>query len=146
MPLATAKNIDLGLTGETPIPHTFAIFGQREPLRVLLRNLLDNAVKYTPTGGQVDVSLQQREGHALLTVEDSGPGIADADKQRAFDRFFRASETSEQSGSGLGLAIVKVIAERHHAVLTLGRAEHLGGLKVEVRFPLARSPSPTPIR
>lgn len=146
LPLATAKNIDLGLTGETPIPHTFAIFGQREPLRVLLRNLLDNAVKYTPTGGQVDVSLQQREGHALLTVEDSGPGIADADKERAFDRFFRASETSEQSGSGLGLAIVKVIAERHHAVLTLGRAAQLGGLKVEVRFALAPSPSPAPIR
>lgn len=146
LPLATAKNIDLGLTGETPLTATFPVLGQREPLRILLRNLLDNAVKYTPAGGQVDVSLQRLEGHAVLTVEDSGPGIADADKERAFDRFFRASETSAQGGSGLGLAIVKVIAERHHAVLTLGRAEHLGGLKVEVRFPLARSPSPTPMR
>lgn len=85
------------------------------------------------------MSLQRQNGQPALTVEDSGPGIAEPDRARVFDRFYRASEGAQETGSGLGLAIVKAIAERHGATLTLGRSERLGGLKVEVRFAPIRS-------
>jgi two-component system OmpR family sensor kinase len=79
----------------------------------------------------------------VLAVEDSGPGINGEDRERVFDRFFRAgqeagrADEAPQSGSGLGLAIVKAIAARHGATLQLGRSERLGGLRVDVRFPAA---------
>ena len=150
LPQAGAKQIDLGVAPDQPDQPALTsalVSGQLEALRTLLRNLLDNAVKYTPTGGQVDVSLHLRSGQPVLTVEDSGPGIAQADQARVFDRFFRAVETGQvgqaeqagqTSGSGLGLAIVKVIAERHGATLHLARSARLGGLKVDVIFPPAR--------
>lgn len=130
LPLANARHIDLGLLHEQPVP----IRGVAEPLLTLLRNLLDNAIKYTPEGGQVDVSLQpQPGGAALLVVEDSGPGIAPQERERVFDRFVR-SPGAAASGSGLGLAIVKAIATRSGATVTLAQSERLGGLRVEVRF------------
>ena len=110
---------------------------------MLLRNLLDNAVKYTPAGGRVDVSLAPQDGETVLAVEDSGPGIDEQDRERVFDRFFRAAQEGDgadaapPTGSGLGLAIVKAIAGRHGATLELVRSERLGGLRVEVRFPVA---------
>ena len=137
LPQARHKRIDLGLAENQPTLANFSVNGQVEALRILLRNLLDNAVKYTPSGGQVDVSLQLDEGQAILAVEDSGPGIAADDRSRVFDRFFRASDVALEAGSGLGLAIVKVIADRHGVTLALDRSERLGGLKVNVRFPLA---------
>jgi len=83
-------------------------------LEVLLRNLVDNAVKYTPEGGRVDVSIRQSGPSVLLMVSDTGPGI-DADlSARVFDRFYRISD-SQDDGCGLGLSIVKRIAELHHA-------------------------------
>jgi two-component system OmpR family sensor kinase len=108
--------------------------GQPEPLHILLRNLLDNAVKYSPEGGQVDISLSEAKGAPCLTVEDSGPGIAEAERERVFDRFYRIAD-ARAAGSGLGLAIVKTIAARHGATVRLGSSERLGGLKVEVVFP-----------
>ncbi|NML84104.1 ATP-binding protein [Polaromonas sp.] len=137
LPQARHKRIDLGLAENQPMLANVSVNGQVEALRILLRNLLDNAVKYTPSGGQVDVSLQLDEGQAILAVEDSGPGIAADDRSRVFDRFFRASDVALEAGSGLGLAIVKVIADRHGVTLALDRSERLGGLKVNVRFPLA---------
>lgn len=140
LPQAGHKHIDLGLSDHSPTPKTPeasempAVFGQAEALRILLRNLLENAVKYTPPGGQVDVSLEAQQGQPVLTVEDSGPGIAPENRPRVFDRFFRASDTAQETGSGLGLAIVKVIADRHGATLALDSSARLGGLKVEVRF------------
>jgi two-component system OmpR family sensor kinase len=134
LPQARHKHIDLGLAGNSCAPDMAAANGQLDALRTLLRNLLENAVKYTPTGGQVDVSLGENQGQLVLTVQDSGPGIAPENHSRVFDRFFRASDTAQESGSGLGLAIVKAIADRHGAVLALGQSERLGGLKVEVRF------------
>ena len=137
LPQARHKQIDLGLADNPPAQAVPPVSGQLEPLRILLRNLLENAVKYTPPGGQVDVSLDLVQGRPVLRVEDSGPGIAPENRSRVFDRFFRASDAAPQTGSGLGLAIVKAIAERHGAVLTLGESARLGGLKVEVRFPPA---------
>lgn len=138
LPQARNRSIDLGLAGNPSAQETPEVSGQAEALRILLRNLLENAVKYTPTDGRVDVSLDEQQGQPVLTVEDSGPGIAPENRLRVFDRFFRASDTAQETGSGLGLAIVKAIADRHGAALVLGRSERLGGLKVEVRFAAAR--------
>ena len=134
LPRARLANIDLGLADNPPAPAVPPVSGQLEALRMLLRNLLENAVKYTPPGGQVDVSLAQMDGCPVLTVEDSGTGIAPQDRLRVFDRFFRASNAAPHTGSGLGLAIVKAIADRHGATLALGESARLGGLQVEVRF------------
>ena len=137
LPQAVRKRIDLGLAGNTPV--LLKVSGQAEGLRILVRNLLENAVKYTPPDGRVDVSLADQQGQPVLTVEDSGPGIAPENRHRVFDRFFRATDTTLEPGSGLGLAIVKVIADRHGAALALGRSERLGGLQVEVRFPAIKA-------
>ncbi len=117
--------IDLGLKAAQPVQ----VQGQAEALRILLRNLLDNAIKYTPKGGQVDVSVRQEGADAVLVVEDSGPGVAESDRARVLDRFYRVPG-EVAPGSGLGLAIVSAIAQWHGAQLTLGRSEALGGLQV----------------
>ena len=126
---ALARGIDLGLDRVDPA----SISAHPEALRILLRNLLDNALKYTPTGGTVNLSILQHGAHAVLCVEDSGPGIAPADRTRVLDRFYRVVGAGG-IGSGLGLAIVKTIADLHHAKLTLDQSETLGGLRVCVHF------------
>lgn len=132
LPQAQLKRIDIGLAHQ----QAAKVLGQSEGLRILLRNLLDNAIKYAPESGQVDVSLKAADGQAVLTVEDSGPGIAREARPRVFDRFFRASDALAETGSGLGLAIAKTIADRHGATLKLGSSARLGGLLVELRLPL----------
>jgi two-component system OmpR family sensor kinase len=141
LPHALHKQIDLGLVAGNPPAQPLRVTGQADALRVLLRNLLDNAVKYTPAGGRVDVSLALADSHPELAVEDSGPGIQPEDRERVYDRFVRAgaeggrADEAPQTGSGLGLAIVKAIAGRHGATLRLGSSVRLGGLKVDVQFP-----------
>ncbi|WP_317984287.1 ATP-binding protein [Candidatus Dactylopiibacterium carminicum] len=130
---ATARDIDLGAALQDGLPESsFTVSGNAEALRTLLRNLLDNAVKYTPTGGVVTISLQREAASILLTVEDSGPGIPAAQQERFFERFQRGS--NDTAGSGLGLAIVRAIAERHGIGLRLDTST-LGGLAVLLRFP-----------
>jgi two-component system OmpR family sensor kinase len=107
--------------------------GQGDALLILLRNLVDNAVKYTPAGGTVDVSVLATAAGPRLVVEDSGPGIEPEERERVFHRFYRVPG-SEAQGSGLGLAIIHAIAERHGATLALDASERLGGLKVTVEF------------
>jgi two-component system OmpR family sensor kinase len=132
-PLAQARRIDLGLGDAVP----GAILGNEEALRILLRNLVDNAIKYTPEGGTVDVALRQPDAqHLVLSVEDSGPGIPEDERERAFDRFYRVSG-APASGSGLGLAIVKSIAQQHGATVSLSSSARLGGLRVDVGFALS---------
>jgi two-component system OmpR family sensor kinase len=131
LPQAQAKRIDVGLVTADPV----WVQAQADALHILLRNLLDNAVKYSPEGGQVDVSLVAQP-QPTLTVEDSGPGIAQAERERVFDRFYRVAG-SEVAGSGLGLAIVKAIAARHGGTVQLSRSQRLGGLKAVVLFPTA---------
>ena len=128
-PLAQARQIDLGL-GQADEGH---ISGHADALRILVRNLLDNAVKYTPAGGTVDLEVRRVEGALVLSVDDSGPGIPEDDRERVLDRFYRIAGTPS-TGSGLGLAIVNSIAELHGATLRLGHSPRLGGLRVEVRF------------
>jgi two-component system OmpR family sensor kinase len=127
--VAQARGVDLGLQEAEPA----TVQGQPDALNILLRNLVDNAVKYTPAGGTVDVSVRNVAGGVVLSVEDSGPGIAPEERERVFDRFYRIAG-SEAAGSGLGLAIIKSIAERHGARLALGQSERLGGLAATVTF------------
>ncbi|MFM9902306.1 MAG: ATP-binding protein [Polaromonas sp.] len=134
LPQALHKQIDLGLADTSAQLPECQVTGQADALQTLLRNLLDNAIKYSPAGSQVDVSLTQSATHCTLTVEDSGPGIPPADQSRVFDRFYRASTASAEVGSGVGLAIVKVIAERHGARVALSTSDRLGGLRVDVRL------------
>jgi two-component system OmpR family sensor kinase len=127
--VAQARGVDLGLQEAEPA----TVQGQPDALNILLRNLVDNAVKYTPAGGTVDVAVRNVAGGVVLSVEDSGPGIAPEERERVFDRFYRIAG-SEAAGSGLGLAIIKSIAERHGARLALGQSERLGGLAATVTF------------
>lgn len=102
---------------------------------MLARNLADNAVRYAPEGARVQVRVAREAGAAVLTVDDSGPGIPAAERERVFDRFWRReASAATTSGSGLGMAIVKSVAERHGAQLSL-QDSPLGGLRVVVRFP-----------
>ena len=141
-PLATDKSIDLGLSESGPA----IVRGDPESLRTLASNLNDNAVRYTPRNGRVDVSVQTEGDRVAISVRDNGPGIAPAERARVFDRFYRGQPrvASEESGkiasvrgSGLGLAIVKSIADREGAEIVLGEGIDGKGLDVTVRFPRA---------
>jgi two-component system OmpR family sensor kinase len=129
-PSAVSKRIDLGL-GDADMGQ---VKGHAEPLRILLTNLVDNALKYTPAGGTVDVTVRRERGQLLLAVEDSGPGIAEADRARVLDRFYRVPGL-QATGSGLGLAIASAIAQLHGATLELDRSPRLGGLRIALRLP-----------
>jgi len=133
-PVAQQRNVDLGIERSTAA----TVHGDPDALRVMLNNLLDNATKYTPDGGRVDVSLHVDDGHPVVTIADSGPGIPVDERARVFDRFYRvgsgvARARTDVSGSGLGLAIVRRIAVQHDATVTLGDSP-AGGLQVDVRF------------
>jgi two-component system OmpR family sensor kinase len=128
--LAASKTVDLGMgRGDT-----VTVSGDRDSLHIMLRNLVDNAVRYTPAGGKIDVSVFAGPEGPVLEVTDSGPGIAPADRARIFDRFYRGAG-QEISGSGLGLAIVKNIADRHHARVILAEGPGAKGLAASVIFP-----------
>lgn len=127
---AKARQIDIGLIEADD----GVISAHQDAVRILVRNLLDNAIKYTPIGGTVNASVRVVAGHTELTIEDSGPGIPPEDRERVFDRFYRVAGT-RSNGSGLGLAIVKTIAEMHAASVSIGRSSNLGGLSVTVVFP-----------
>ena len=128
-PLAEHRSIDLGLEQDaTPI-----VAGVVEEIRVLLDNLLDNAIRYTPAGGTVDVILGTEDGRPILQVRDTGPGIPAASLPRVFERFFRAS-SAEIEGSGLGLAIAKAAADRNKVSIALANRTDRSGLCVTLTF------------
>lgn len=131
---AHAKQLDLGLATSEPLHVT----SNRESLHLILHNLLDNAIKYTPAGGRIDISHGRDAEGPWLAVEDSGPGIPEAELPRVFDRFYRVPG-SDAEGSGLGLAIVRTVAERLGAQVRLGRSGSLGGLRAELRLPAEAS-------
>lgn len=108
-------------------------------LASLVMNLVDNAIRYTPAGGRVDLSTACTDTHACVTIVDSGPGIAPQERARVFDPFYRVPG-NVQIGSGLGLSIVRILADRMGADITLAYADERAsrGLRVSVRIPLAR--------
>jgi len=128
---AQLRRIDIGISHADAAA---VVKGQPEALRMLLRNLVDNAVKYTPEGGRVDVGIAAQGGGVELSVDDSGPGLPEQERGRVLDRFYRSGEP-QAPGSGLGLAIVKSIADLHGATVALAASPSLGGLRVLVRFP-----------
>ena len=129
VPLALARGTALELQADAPV----SVDGDRAALRALVRNLADNAVRYSPHGARVELRVDAPQGVPTLTVDDAGPGIPPADRERVFDRFYRRG-LSEEPGTGLGLAIVRGVAQRHGARVTLGDAP-LGGLRVTLQFP-----------
>jgi two-component system, OmpR family, sensor kinase len=128
--LAETRGLDLGLARRDP---DLTVEGEEEALRTLLSNLIDNALRYTPAGGKVDVCVRRTPEGALAEVVDTGPGIPPHERERVFDRFYRA--TSDVRGSGLGLAIVKSIATRHGGSVRLETGPHGRGLAVRVLIP-----------
>ncbi|MBC8006526.1 MAG: HAMP domain-containing histidine kinase, partial [Prolixibacteraceae bacterium] len=139
--LAQARGLDLGFSGDAAV----IVQGDVESLRVLLGNLVDNAIRYTPAGGSIDVAVAVGTGAdtgtgaaATLIVADDGPGIPREDHDRVFDRFYRRA-SADATGSGLGLSIVKRIAERHDATVSFVDGLDGAGLTVRLRFPRAPS-------
>lgn len=127
---AQSRGLDLGLEQAD----SFTLQARPEALRIMLNNLIDNALRYTPAPGRIDVWVRRTSQGAELRVDDSGPGIAEEELLRVRDRFYRVAGTQTE-GSGLGLAIVQQIANSHGATLHLAnRAE--GGLSACVVFPI----------
>lgn len=106
----------------------------RDAILILLRNLVENAVRYTPAGGQITLRCGLQNGQALLEVLDSGPGIPAQLRERVFERFVRLAD-ARQPGSGLGLSIVRQICEIHGASIELADGHEGAGLLVRIRFP-----------
>lgn len=131
-PLAAERGIELEFYSHDEIWVT----GVRERLMSLLDNVIENAVKYSPEGGRVEVEVRSLDESTQLRVSDAGPGIPVELRERVFDRFFR-DPNQMQSGSGLGLAIVKAVAQLHNSSVYLSTSAE-GGLMVTVDFPNRR--------
>jgi two-component system OmpR family sensor kinase/two-component system sensor histidine kinase QseC len=134
VPLADSRGTELALEAAPDV----RVSGDASAVRILVRNLVDNAVRYTPEGGRVQIDLRDDAGKPTLTVDDSGPGIPLDDRARVFDRFYRGAGR-EEGGSGLGLAIARGIAEQHRARVELSEAP-LGGLRARVVFKVTPAP------
>ncbi len=128
---ALRKNIDLGLEAEGEA----IVIGDGTMLREMVVNLVDNALRYTPDGGRVTVNVRGTDDRILVSVEDNGPGIPEAERQQVFERFYRIMGTQAE-GSGLGLAIVKEVVEGAGGTVTLGTSDGCG-LHVAVVLPKA---------
>ncbi|MEO8600627.1 MAG: ATP-binding protein, partial [bacterium] len=133
MPLAEVKNIDVGVVSELDAN----VSVQEVDLKTLVKNLLDNAIRYTPDGGRIDLSVRTNDHHVTVQVDDTGPGIPEDERIRVFDPFYRALG-NDAVGSGLGLSIVKTIADRVGAKVSFDYTnENLkSGLRVMVIFPV----------
>lgn len=130
---AFAKQTDLEVHCQPG--QSMMINGNTTAIRIMLRNLIDNAIRYSPNNSQVQIMLNRKVDHIELTVVDNGPGIPEELRERVFERFFRVVG-NQSTGSGLGLGIVKQIADLHHAELQLGAPKNHSGLKVVLKFPL----------
>jgi two-component system, OmpR family, sensor kinase len=136
--LAEERGIDLGLESRPPVAQDDAceVIADAHGLSTLLNNLLDNAIRYTPQGGRVDLVLTRRGDSAGFEVIDNGPGIPDEDLGRVLDRFYRGNHV-QGTGSGLGLSIAARVAQRHRLAIMLrnspggrGLTASVGGLRV----------------
>lgn len=152
---ARFETLDLQLLAREVLAEQYSIFaeknqavalaGRRAPVRgdrfaltILLKNLLNNAGKYTPDSGHIEVSTDVSDGGATLRVEDSGPGVPPTEYDRIFERFYRVGgdrHATSADGCGLGLSIVQHIAELHRAKIRLGQSKFDHGLAVQVEFP-----------
>jgi two-component system OmpR family sensor kinase len=141
LPEATERGIDLGFALVEPL----SVRSESVMLAAIIRNLLDNALRFTPRGGTIDIGVYRQDGAAILQVEDTGPGIAPTDRDRIFEPFFRGCRP-EGEGTGLGLSIVKRIADNLGGGIALENIAGAGrsGLRVTVRLPIAGDNDSTP--
>ena len=112
-PIAQQKNITISAKVESA-----RIDGMEDAVRLMVTNLTDNAIRYTPEGGRIEIRTRFCDGLSTIEILDNGPGIAPEERQRVFDRFYRALGT-KTAGTGLGLAIVKRIVDIHHGTITI---------------------------
>ena len=129
--VARARAVEVALDAQGVAPQ---VKGDAVMLFALVRNLLDNALRFAPDAGEVRVIVRQHEGRAAIDVEDSGPGVAPEIRGRIFDRFFRGQD-GRGPGSGLGLSIARRVVELHGGTIAASSSAALGGLRVEVRMP-----------
>ena len=128
--MASRRRQTLGVTAsETPVR------GNLDDLGILVRNLVDNAVRYAGEGARIEIDCHLVDGRALLRVRDNGGGVAEAERARIFERFFRGSNGNGERGSGIGLSLVARIARRHAAALEIGDGLGGRGLGISVAFP-----------
>jgi PAS domain S-box-containing protein len=141
-PTAVERGIDLKL-GRERLP---AVRADRDRVGQAIDNLVSNALKFTPPGGSVDVRLRSNDGVAVVEVSDTGLGMSEEDRQRVFDRFFRAGATRDSApGVGLGLTIVKAIAEGHGGNVSVESEEGVG-TTFRIELPLEGKPAAQPSR
>ena len=133
-PLALQRDQTLDLVLE---PGLAPLSGNADMLSILIRNLVDNAIRYTPCGGHINIDVRNSESGLRLQVCDDGPGIPEAQRERVFDRFYRLAG-QEQSGTGLGLAITRRIAELHKARIVLSEGQSQRGVTVSVLFSVSQ--------
>jgi two-component system OmpR family sensor kinase len=140
LPQSLNSGIDLGFQIVEPL----AVRGEPIMLAAMIRNLVDNALRFTPYGGRIDLGVYGQDGAATLQIEDSGPGIAPDDMDRIFEPFFRG-QCPEAEGTGLGLSIVKRIVDGLGGSIVLENIAGAGrsGLRVIVKLSLAPKPVPT---
>ncbi|QGZ63690.1 sensor histidine kinase [Paraburkholderia acidisoli] len=133
LPLADARGIDLGVERLDEV----SVRATETDLRILVRNLVDNAIRYGHEGARVDIAVRHEGSHVRIDVIDEGPGIAPADLPRVFDRFFRAAG-HDTPGSGLGLAIAQALAQSYRGRVTLeNRRDGTTGVVASIELPLA---------
>ena len=128
--LAQQKNITLETATEAVV-----VAGMEDALKLLITNLTDNAIRYTQPDGRIRLSVSREQSDAVIEVSDNGPGIAPEERERVFDRFYRALGTKAQ-GHGLGLAIVKRIVEIHHGSIVIDDGLDGKGTTMRIRLPL----------
>ena len=136
-PMAFNKYIDIELNESLPKGPPVMAQGDPGLLQILLRNLLDNAIRYSPPDSVVQVAVALVDHHPTISITDQGPGLTPEQQQKVWQRFYRVLG-SEQSGSGLGLSIVQRIADIHGAHVTLSSGQQNQGLCVTMQFPKLR--------
>ncbi|MBV8622545.1 MAG: ATP-binding protein [Herbaspirillum sp.] len=141
LPLAQQKNIDIGVDA----PEDVRIISSELELLLVLNNLLDNAIRYTPAGGRIDITVREQPGQVRVVIADNGPGIPMVQWQQVFEPFYRINGNQEP-GSGLGLAIVKAIADRLHIDISLAFSDpdQGTGLQISLILSTAAQAMPTP--
>jgi two-component system phosphate regulon sensor histidine kinase PhoR len=137
-PRATPRRVSIEAEGDASV----AVYGDRRRLVQIVHNLLDNAVKFSPEGERVTAAVTAADGRVVLAIEDRGPGIPPAEREKIFQRFYQTdpSRSKAKPGTGLGLAIVKHLAALHHAQVTVG-GEPGQGAAFRVSFPVPPSGS-----
>ena len=135
--LATRKGVQLNVHNNNP---PIALSGDEDLLKRMILNLLDNAVKYTPAGGEISLTLERQNGNAQIVVRDTGIGISEQDQLRVFDRFYRVDKARSRAlgGAGLGLSIVRWIVDAHGGKIQIHSSDGIGSV-FTVELPLRHS-------